>query len=449
MKHPKLISEIESVQWAITEDALAGIYKAIDQDLSADDYELFHRVSLSDKKNIVADLGTRPEGTAYSFVQGNVGILMIDGPIIPRGDSFSAMSGLVSIDTLSSEFKAFEEDEAIGRIVLLLDTPGGAISGVSNFAKLVSNSEKETTSFVMDMAASAGYWIASSADELVSSDTGIVGSIGVIMSMRERDSGRITFISSQSPLKQSDPKSKEGAKSMQTVVNDLGAVFVGVVAGNRSVSAETVLSDFGQGSIVVAGRALQAGMIDRIDTLESVLSGQPKEPVEPPNAINVTVQTDNNTGVTNSEIPAVAGNKGRSKEMATLKEVLAENPAIAVEIDEMTKSATEAGKQSIQTRIDAAAPYLAVESSYPGSIKKIALSVLNGEADPSFLSGAIVAYEALNEQQNTNAAVEDSDDAGNTAAQSDKVSTDGVIRNPDEFASAVSGFKAALGREVH
>ncbi len=86
------------------------------------------------------------------------------------------------------------------------------------------------------MGASAAYWIASACDRIYASDSAIVGSIGVQSFMKsETQDGTIRFVSSQSPAKNRDPGTGEGARDVQAVIDTLAEVFVQKVARNRGV----------------------------------------------------------------------------------------------------------------------------------------------------------------------------------------------------------------------
>jgi ClpP class serine protease len=245
--------------------------RAIDGgDVTSDDREVFHTLAEDDKKLFAASFGEPVEGAMYSSRKGDVGYLALDGPIIPRATWFSQMSGITSLDVLSSEFKALEDDATINKIVLLVDSPGGVVGGVSDFAALVASSEKETASFVW-MAASAAYWIASATDTIVSSHAGMVGSIGVVLSFDDTSEAQIKkgirhveIVSSASPNKRPDYKNEQGLSVLQKEVDDLADVFIETVAKNRGVTTDKVLSDFGQGGVLVAPQALTVGMVDMI-----------------------------------------------------------------------------------------------------------------------------------------------------------------------------------------
>jgi ClpP class serine protease len=80
------------------------------------------------------------------------------------------------------------------------------------------------------------------------------------------------FISSQSPMKNADPGTDEGAKAIQARVDALAQVFIETVARNRGVDTETALNNFGKGGIFVGKEAVKAGLADAVGSFESVLA---------------------------------------------------------------------------------------------------------------------------------------------------------------------------------
>jgi hypothetical protein len=74
-------------------------------------------------------------------------------------------------------------------------------------------------------------------------------------------------------MKRPDPTTEDGKAEIQRTVDALGEIFVGTVARNRGVSADTVLSDFGRGGVYVGQAAVDAGLADEVGSYESVLAG--------------------------------------------------------------------------------------------------------------------------------------------------------------------------------
>jgi hypothetical protein len=120
--------------------------------------------------------------------------------------------------------------------------------------------------------ASAGYWLASAAQEIVAHKTAQLGSIGVIQPVRVTGDKRIIeFVSSQSPHKNPDPKTDAGRARIQETVDALAGVFIDSVAEYRNKKPEQVINDFGAGGVKVGRHAVAAGMADRLGSLEGVI----------------------------------------------------------------------------------------------------------------------------------------------------------------------------------
>jgi len=267
VKYPRIWAEISTTQWAITPEALDGIFRAVEHGLTGDDRELFHR----------ADTGAYDifDGLAEdrkSFVSGDVGYLFVDGPIVSRATGFSNVSGLTSIQDLTSEYKALLADPRVERINMIVDSPGGSVKGVSDFAQLISESPKLVTAFNLGLMASAAYWISSGASRIYSVDTGEIGSIGVVARPAKRKDDVI--VSSQSPDKWPDPSKPEGRAVVQTQIDDIASVMIDFIAQRRSVDPGQVVSSFGRGATMIASKALGANMIDGIQTLSDFVAGQ-------------------------------------------------------------------------------------------------------------------------------------------------------------------------------
>ena len=124
----------------------------------------------------------RLAGTSRAFLVDGVAILPITGPIFPRANMMTEYSGATSINTLTDDYRKALDSSDVGAILLLVDSPGGAVSGINAFADIVAAGAKKkyTTAFVAGAAASAAYWIASAASEIAMERTGMVGSIGVV-----------------------------------------------------------------------------------------------------------------------------------------------------------------------------------------------------------------------------------------------------------------------------
>ena len=230
-----------------------------------------------DPDALAAELGEPLNNTRDVTVRDGIATIPITGPMFRYANLFTEVSGATSYDAVALDFGTAVNDPAVEAIILSIDSPGGEAFGAAELSDMIYNAraEKPIIAYVGGYGASAAYWIASAASEVVTASTALLGSIGTVMSVYKEGDGadeaggrEIQFISSQSPNKHLDPTSAEGETQNQTIVDEMTDVFAGDVARNRGVSVKTVLADFGQGGVFVGGQAVMAGLADRVATLE-------------------------------------------------------------------------------------------------------------------------------------------------------------------------------------
>lgn len=249
-----------SVPWAIQKEALENILTIARRE--------------NDIEAVQAKLGRPLQNTRRVTVRDDVAIVPVTGPIFRYASMFTEISGATSVATLATDLTEAIENPRVSSIVLEIDSPGGQAAGISEFANMVRASTKPVTAYVSNLGASAAYWIASAAHEVVIADTAMLGSIGVVAGYTtEKETGRVEIVSSQSPKKRLDVSTDEGKKAAQATVDDLAEVFVSAVSKFRGVDRETVLTKFGEGGLLVGKAAVDAGMADRLGSLESVIAG--------------------------------------------------------------------------------------------------------------------------------------------------------------------------------
>jgi ClpP class serine protease len=261
MEHKRILAAIQSELWAITPEALQQVV-AIAQ-------------GFGDPEAVAAKLGKPLTNTRTVTVRDGVAVVPVIGPIFRYANLFTMISSATSIEVLATDLQAAVDNPDVKAIILEIDSPGGQVAGVSEFAAQIraANSIKPVTSYISDAGASAAYWIASAAGSIVASDTARIGSIGVVMqaSIGEED-GTVKFISSQSPHKQADPGTDQGRLQYQKTVDALAEVFIGAVASYRGTTREAVIANYGSGGVMIAADAISAGMADKLGSLESLIA---------------------------------------------------------------------------------------------------------------------------------------------------------------------------------
>lgn len=214
-----------------------------------------------------------------------VAVIPVLGVIESRMEAMSALSGATSPQSIARAFRTALADPAVTAIVLDVDSPGGTVSGLVELADEIYKArggKKPIVAVANSMAASAAYWIASQADEFVVTPSGEVGSIGVLtmhadLSKALEDEGvKVTFIHAGKHKVEGNPYEALGAEARAAIQADIDAyyrMFTSAVARGRRVSVDMVRSEaFGEGRMVLAKEAAARGMVDRVETFDSVIA---------------------------------------------------------------------------------------------------------------------------------------------------------------------------------
>ncbi len=216
-------------------------------------------------------------------VGGTIAVLPMFGVMSRRMGMLGAMSGGLSVETFSKQFRELVDDDSVTAIVIDVDSPGGSVYGIEELSRQIfdARSKKRIIAIADQLMASGAYYAASSADELIVSPSGEVGSIGVYSihfdwSKNLEEGGiKVTIIKAGERKAEGNPYetlSEEAAEHMQSMVDAYYSQFVEAVARNRGIDRATVEANFGQGLTFDAARALERGMVDRIATLDEVLA---------------------------------------------------------------------------------------------------------------------------------------------------------------------------------
>ena len=214
--------------------------------------------------------------------QGAIAVLPVFGLLSKRANMMTDFSGGTSIQKLTSHFRQAVRDPEVASILLQVDSPGGGVFGVSEFADEIfkARGKKRIVALADDVAASAAYWIATAAEEFVMTPSAKAGSIGVFAvhedasGLHEKVGIKHTIISAgkfKTEGNEFEPLTEEARAFMQSEVDRYYGMFILAVARNRGVKVADVLSGFGQGRALGAPQAVKEGMADWIGTFDDVI----------------------------------------------------------------------------------------------------------------------------------------------------------------------------------
>lgn len=225
--------------------------------------------------------GNKTVEEPYQTVDG-VAVIPVMGTLAKKANLLTDYSGGTSYELLGKQFQAALADPNVASIMLEIDSPGGTADGVKTLADQIyqARGQKPIVAYSDGLMASAAYWVASAADKIISSDTAIVGSIGVAGTHYDRSGQdeqrgvKRTVISSgkyKRIASDAEPLTAEGREYLQQLSDTFYAIFVDSVARNRGESTETVQADMAEGREFIGRQALTAGLVDDIGTINNAL----------------------------------------------------------------------------------------------------------------------------------------------------------------------------------
>lgn len=216
-------------------------------------------------------------------VAGGVAVIRVSGVISPRGSWLAALfgeaSGLVALQEAIDD--AATSGDVAG-IVLDIDSPGGHVDLLPETAALIREvrATKPVIAVANTMAASAAYWLAAQADEILVTPSGQVGSVGVYIaheeiSRMEDELGITTTLFKAGRYKADgnawEPLSDSAREELQANVDHVYGMFTADVAAGRGTTDAKVRGDYGEGRMFYAADAIERGMADAVGSVEDAV----------------------------------------------------------------------------------------------------------------------------------------------------------------------------------
>lgn len=272
MNRPDIIAAIASQRWMITAEGMQRILAQLPS---------------IDAAPFIGDLfAARPEAAASRSRParaGSVAIISIRGPIVRYDSWFTMLFGGTSVEWLGQQIREATSDEAVGSILLDVDSPGGTLSGLPELAATIraAREVKPVSAITNDYNCSAAYWLSAQADEISSTVEGLTGSVGSytehwdLSGMLALEGIGHEYIQAgrfKTEGHQFEPLDDEARTHFQGIVDDGYGLFVMDVAKGRGITAAQVKSDYGEGRFFVAKDAKAKGLIDRIGTFADTVS---------------------------------------------------------------------------------------------------------------------------------------------------------------------------------
>ena len=259
MSAERVLAAITESPWMISSEGLQQIYSIASR-------------GHSDIEAVKTELEKRHPDTATATVRGNVGIVPVTGPIFPKANMITELSGATSVSQVALDFQAMMDDDSINTVVMKMGSPGGVVDGINEMGNIIYNarSKKRIVAYVGTVSASASMWWTAACSEVVIDETARLGSIGVVVGVRpKKDGDPLEITNSASPNKRFDATTEDGLKVLMAEIDPLAEVFISKMALYRGVTEEQIKSI--KGSMLVGSHAVKAGLADRLGSYEELI----------------------------------------------------------------------------------------------------------------------------------------------------------------------------------
>lgn len=193
-----------------------------------------------------------------------------------------APAGSIGGQSTSNLIRKAREDDQVKAVVLRVDSPGGSAFGselIRQELELTRKAGKPVVVSMSNVAASGGYWISMSSDEVIADAATVTGSIGVyaIFPTVEKVMDKIgvhsagtttTWLAdSFNPLRPMNPKF---AEVIQMGVGNIYSEFTRRAAQARKTTPEKI-DAVAQGRVWTGEQAKERGLVDRIGSFKDAI----------------------------------------------------------------------------------------------------------------------------------------------------------------------------------
>jgi protease-4 len=219
-------------------------------------------------------VGARPQ-----HGDGTVAIVVARGPIV----SGVQPPGMVGGDSAARLIRRARQDDKVKALVLRVDSPGGSAFAselIRREVELTQEAGKPVIASMGSVAASGGYWISMSADEIWAYPTTITGSIGIfgMVPTFQKTLAKVGIHNdgvgttwAAGTLRPERELPQQAADSLRLMIDQGYEEFITGVAAGRKMTREEV-DGIGRGHVWSGADAAERGLVDHLGGLEDAIA---------------------------------------------------------------------------------------------------------------------------------------------------------------------------------
>lgn len=275
-----ILAEILSGAWLISKERSTAYASILLSLIKGENFSEGDSAIARERNRSYVISGVGDQKQRFGFTDGNIPegsvavipirseILKYDQPCGPRGTQ-----------SILNDVKSADQNPNINSIILVVDSPGGQVTGTDLLADAIKNSTTPIVAYIEGMAASAAYWIISGASKIIaSSDLDRIGSIGTMLMVEDLQPSMealgVKFHEVYATL--SVDKNKDINEVLdgnyepyqKNVLDVINSKFLTSIKTNRPAVDDSTLT----GKIYFAPQAIALGLIDEIGSLDYAIS---------------------------------------------------------------------------------------------------------------------------------------------------------------------------------
>jgi len=225
---------------------------------------------------------TQPPFDLDSKGSGNIGVVVAKGAIYGGNQKPGTIGG----DSTARLLRDARLDSSIDAVVLYVDSPGGSAFASEVIRQEIVNLQeagKPVVAAMSSMAASGGYWISASADQIWASPSTITGSIGIFGMFLTYEKSLSYLGVHTDGIGTTDFTGIGVTRGLRKEVGDIFQRniergydrFITLVAEERDMSKEQV-DKIAQGRVWIGEQALELGLVDNLGGLSDAIAAAAK-----------------------------------------------------------------------------------------------------------------------------------------------------------------------------
>ena len=240
--------------------------------------------SLGDPSTVAAAVYDRVPFESVGFeAKDTFAIVYGTGAVVTGNADRSTTGGrLMASDIVAESLRSAAEDDSISAIIFRVNSPGGSPLASDLILREVVRAQEAGKPVVVSMsdyAASGGYFVAASADRIVSQPATLTGSIGVF-TIRPDVSGLYEKLGigvesmtrgARADLLTDGPLTPETRAVLERDIASIYSLFLDRVVAGREMERDAVHA-IAQGRVWTGAQALEVGLVDRVGGYHEALA---------------------------------------------------------------------------------------------------------------------------------------------------------------------------------